>query len=312
MKRLISLLLALLLLAVPALAETHEPHVFEPEGLGIALTMDDSWYHELANNLYVTADCASSDPCEYSDLFFIYVDETYPDGVLLFGLSNRLEGSEHVPATHTFAPFTLSQPLFSENGRELIFWHSEAETLPAELSATLLLPIERILANPGDVTISEPVPMPDPAGFEAMHGMNVLDFSPVAADVLSGKKLTMINVWATYCNPCISEMPELAKLHADYADKGFQIIGIVLDAGNAEAYSEESRAFAQQIIESTGANYLHILPSRELMVGALNDITAVPTTFFLDEDGHILRTEVGGRNYAGWAVIVDELLESLQ
>ena len=64
MKKFFALILALLLCILPAMAESHEAHIFAPEGMGISLTMDDSWFHTLANNLYAQGERASSDPCE--------------------------------------------------------------------------------------------------------------------------------------------------------------------------------------------------------------------------------------------------------
>lgn len=315
MKRWIAALLALLMLTVPALAE-HENHVFAPDGAGISLTMDHEWFHALAENLYGNLDRASSDPCEYSDLFFIYVDEALPEtaeGLLLFALSNRLTGSEHVPESGPYAPLTVSEVLIEENGRELLLWYNDAASLPAGIADKLMLPVNRILGNPGDVAISEPVPMPVAVGFDALYGINAVDQSPVTADVLTGKKLTMVNIWATYCNPCIAEMPELAKLHADYADKGFQIIGIVSDAGVSEAPDGEAVDFANAIIDQTGADYLHIIPGEGMMYGALSNITAVPTTYFIDMSGNIVgEPVVGSKNYEGWAAIIEQRLAEVE
>lgn len=319
MKRILALILSLLLLAIPAMAEdSHAAHVYAPEGAGIALTMDDEWFHALADNLLGLGDRATSDPCEYADLFFIYVEDTanvtLENSVLLFSLSNRLEGSEHVPAVEGLNALTESTVLKAESGRELLIWYNDKSEYPAAMADTLALPVERILANPDDVALSEPSPMPEAEGFDSMSGQNALDFTPMAtADILAGKKLTMVNVWATYCNPCIAEMPELAQLHADYADKGFQIVGVISDVGVTEAYSGETLEYALAIIEQTGADYLHLIPSRGMMLGCLNDITAVPTTYFIDENGNQVGTEyVGGRDYAGWAAIVDELLAGME
>ena len=310
MKRFLSAILALLMVAIPALAESHDAHVFEADGSGIALTMDDSWFHALASNMYVNMDRASGSPCEYSDLLFFYVDNENPEGILLFALSTRILGSEHVPETRDYPAFTAHLVLFQTEDRELLIWQNES--LPEALADRLRMPYDRISGHPEDVSISEPVPMPEAAGFDALHGVNAVDLSPVAADILSGKKLTMVNVWATYCNPCIAEMPELAKLHLDYADKGFQIVGMISDVGNAEFTDHDGLDFARQIIDKTGADYLHVVPGEGMFYGILSEITAVPTTFFIDESGTILRTEVGSRNYAGWAAIVDELLAGME
>ena len=319
MKRIIALILSLMLLAIPAMAEhDHGAHVYAPEGAGISLTMHDDWFHALADNLLGLGDRSASDPCEYADLFFIYVEDvanvTLENSVLLFSLSNRLEGSEHVPAVDGLNELTQSAVLKAENGRELLIWYNDKSEYPAAMADTLALPVERLLANPDDVMLYEPEPMPQAVGFDGMSGMNAVNYAFMSAeDIFAGKKLTMVNVWATYCNPCIAEMPELAKLHHDYADKGFQIVGVLSDVGVATAYDGEALEYGQVIIEQTGADYLHLVPSREMMIGCLSSITAVPTTYFIDENGQQVGTEyVGGRDYAGWQAIVDELLAGME
>ena len=319
MKKVLALILSLLLPAIPALAESdHGAHVYAPDGTGIALTMDDGWFHALADNLLGMGDRSAADPCEYSDLFFIYTEDpvnvTPENCVLLFSLSNRLEGSEHVPAVDELNELKESTVLKTENGRELLIWYNDKSEYPAAMADTLALPVERIIANPDDVAMYEPEPMPEAVGFEDIGGMNAIDYSFLtAADILTGKKLTMVNVWATYCNPCINEMPELAKLHHDYADKGFQIVGVLTDVGAATAYDGEALEYGQAIIDQTGADYLHLVPSREMMIGCLSEITAVPTTYFIDENGQQVGTEyVGGRDYNGWKAIVDELLAGME
>lgn len=186
------------------------------------------------------------------------------------------------------------------------------ETDP-ELAAALRAPVDWFLAHPEQVLLSEPVPQAAAVGFDALYGISVLDGTAVSADVLSGHRLTMCNVWATYCNPCIAEMPELARLNADYADEGFQIIGILSDANTAEAPDADAMEYAGVIIEKTGADYLHIVPGEGLFSGALAGVTAVPTTFFVDENGNpVGETAVGSRSYEDWAAIVEVLLSSLE
>ena len=61
-------------------------------------------------------------------------------------------------------------------------------------------------------------------GFETytMKGKKV-DYS-----VLQGKKLTMVNAWATFCGPCIGEMPDLQKISKEYAKKTFRLWALSL------------------------------------------------------------------------------------
>ena len=66
--------------------------------------------------------------------------------------------------------------------------------------------------------------------FQTMQ-MTDFDGNEVDKSLFEGHRLTMVNIWATFCNPCLSEMPELGELAAEYAKEegGVQIIGICTD-----------------------------------------------------------------------------------
>ena len=80
----------------------------------------------------------------------------------------------------------------------------------------------------------------------------------VSQEIFSQADLTMVNIWGTFCTPCISEMPDLGELAQEYADQGLAIVGIISDVQNA---GDET---AQEIIDATGADYTHIVLSQEL------------------------------------------------
>lgn len=140
-----------------------------------------------------------------------------------------------------------------------------------------------------------------------------IDGNAVDASVLGGKKLTMVNIWATFCGPCINEMPDLGKISEEYADKGFQIIGIPVDVvdyyGNIDASQVE---LAKDIIDETGAVYLHILPSASLNQAKLSQVTSVPETIFVDENGNqVGESYIGSRSEEQWKEIIDGLMENM-
>ena len=73
--------------------------------------------------------------------------------------------------------------------------------------------------------------------------------------------------------------------------------------------NEEQVSIAAEIVEETGADYLHILPTGDL-IGLLMQITAVPTTFFVDSEGRQVGTAyLGVKSKEDWAAILDDLLE---
>ena len=136
----------------------------------------------------------------------------------------------------------------------------------------------------------------------------------VTADVFADHKLTMINVWATYCSPCLQEMPELGELSREYQDKGVQIIGIPIDTLEQDGtWSQSQVANAASLASQTGADYLHILPSQDLIQAGLSDIYAVPTTFFVDGSGNVTGdTYMGSKSKKEWEKIIDQTLENMK
>ena len=121
----------------------------------------------------------------------------------------------------------------------------------------------------------------------------------------------MVNIWATYCSPCINEMPDLQKISEAYEDKGVRVIGIVLDTYDYSA--KENSAYmigrAEEIINMTGVKYTNILPTAALNKVKLDNVFSVPTTCFLDENGEIIGVEyVGSRSFEQWSEIIDSLI----
>lgn len=131
-----------------------------------------------------------------------------------------------------------------------------------------------------------------------------LDGNAVDGSILSEAKLTVLNVWATYCTPCVNEMPDLETLSQNYKDKGVQVVGLVADVFD----DEEKKAEAKEILSATGVTYVNLLPDTVLDDSLLYDITGTPTTLFLDSEGKILKIVEGTRDLDALTEMVDELL----
>lgn len=142
-----------------------------------------------------------------------------------------------------------------------------------------------------------------------------LDGEKVTDEIFKGNKVTMVNVWGTFCSPCINEMPSLQKLSENYKDKGVRVIGVICDT--YDSYNgvnlAEKVQDAKDIVEQTGVKYTNLLPSESLNKAKLDSIFSVPTTYFLNEKGEIIGSEVvGSRSYEQWSALLDSILESLQ
>lgn len=131
-----------------------------------------------------------------------------------------------------------------------------------------------------------------------------LEGNTVSQDAFSQSKLTMVNVWATYCNPCLSEMPGLGELAAEYDPSEFQIIGVVSDVREGE-----DQTLVEDLVQETGADYPHLLANASLDRALLSSVSGVPTTFFFDREGAYLGGIVGAAEKSDWEEIIHGLLE---
>ena len=127
--------------------------------------------------------------------------------------------------------------------------------------------------------------------FPVFTTMN-LDGDVVTSDIFAENEVTMINFWATWCPPCIAEMPDLAELGKALDDTGGEsgLIGILLDVDDRGAIMK-----AEKILGDAKARFTQLRPSKE-MQNILNSINAIPTSIFVDSKGNIVGpTVVGAR-----------------
>lgn len=137
------------------------------------------------------------------------------------------------------------------------------------------------------------------------HTIDIVNGNTVKSeDFYKEKPLTLVNVWGTFCGPCKEEMPDLGKLYEDYKDK-VNFLGVVVDTNVSMDTNVEE---AQQIIKDSGVNYKNIMPN-PTTEDTLVNITAMPTTFFVNSDGKVLGGFVGKADKDSLAATIDKLLE---
>lgn len=131
-----------------------------------------------------------------------------------------------------------------------------------------------------------------------------LEGNTVSQEVFTQSRLTMLNVWATFCNPCLNEMPGLGELAAEYDPAEFQLIGVVSDVREGE-----DQTLVESLVQETGADYPHLLANDSLDQAILSGVSGVPTTFFFDGEGAYLGGVVGAAEKSDWEELIHELLE---
>ena len=123
----------------------------------------------------------------------------------------------------------------------------------------------------------------------------------------ANQRLTMVNVWGTFCGPCIREMPDLAQLPGEFPSTNFAILGVIADTPDAS-----NEATARQLTGSTGVTYTNVIPDRSITTEMLADVSVVPTTFFVDRTGTVVgEVLTGSRTKAQWMSVIQGMLAKL-
>jgi len=139
-----------------------------------------------------------------------------------------------------------------------------------------------------------------------------LDGTAVTSEDFSGNKLTVMNVWATWCSPCVEELPHLQEVSKAFADKDVEIIGVLHDGvSELGVRSDSTIADANKLLTEAGADYRVILPDTAIMETLIAQMQYFPTTFFLDQNGNVVETVIGARDAAKWEDIINAALEKV-
>lgn len=130
-----------------------------------------------------------------------------------------------------------------------------------------------------------------------------MDGNKVTNDIFADYDLTVVNFWATYCNPCINELPELAEWKKELPDN-VNLIGLLVDV---DEKGSDQYKLAEKIIKETGADYQHLIATEEFD-DMISNLVGVPTTFFVDSTGKIIGEPFAGADVDAYKQTVEDYL----
>lgn len=111
-----------------------------------------------------------------------------------------------------------------------------------------------------------------------------VDGRPISLSKYQGK-VVVLDFWASWCAPCISELPVFQTLHNEYRDKGFEMVGINLSDDNPDVGG---------FLRKNNIKYTNLLGDDRIQE-LYGPITGFPTTFVIDREGTIREHFIGGR-----------------
>ena len=111
--------------------------------------------------------------------------------------------------------------------------------------------------------------------------------SVTLAELCQGKKYILIDFWASWCNPCRKEIPNLKKLYKEYADKGFQIISISID---------KKKADWEKALKEENLEWPNFLDNGDVAIAY--KVKMIPTMYLIDTNGVMVGEDLRGEALA--------------
>ena len=139
--------------------------------------------------------------------------------------------------------------------------------------------------NVASVNIPESELSADTLKFKSL----TLDNKEVTQDIFKDYDITIVHLWGTFCQPCIAEMGEYAKLYEDLPDN-VNLIGIVSDVYDG---IDNNVSKANEILDDAGAEFTNLRTSDDLY-DVVDNFQYVPSSFFVDSEGHIIGEVLDG------------------
>ena len=176
-------------------------------------------------------------------------------------------------------------------------WILVAIALVAALALTVHR-TQRIAAGPRTAQSSAPVAKLSTAGMKPAPDLTLKDLSgkEVSLKDFSGK-VVLVNFWATWCDPCRTEIPWLIELQKKYSGQGFVVLGVSMD--------DEGQKVVQPFVEKErfdvsgqklAMNYPILIgdsDAADKFLGGIGGIVGLPTSVLISRDGKRVKNMIG-------------------
>ena len=119
-------------------------------------------------------------------------------------------------------------------------------------------------------------------------------------------KVVLVNFWATWCEPCKIEIPELIQLQQKYESKGFTILGVAMDDEGKSVVAPfvQTKRYDIGGGQQSAMNYPILLGSEEI-ANKFGGLLGYPTTVLFDKDGKEIHRTTGAIGYDEYAKLIE-------
>jgi peroxiredoxin len=163
--------------------------------------------------------------------------------------------------------------------------------LPAAITVSLIVTVALIvvslvqddssLESVKMSSIGEGIPAPD-FTFPGLDGKNT------SLSDYKGK-VVLVNIWATWCPPCVKEMPSMQKLYKEFNGKNFEILAVSIDAAGVDAvapFMKKHKLSFPTLMDPKGT------------IKSMYGVTGIPESFIIDKQGVLVGKIIGPRDWA--------------
>ncbi len=156
-------------------------------------------------------------------------------------------------------------------------------------------------------TPEESAPQQEREGTKISFTTATIEGKTLSSDIFADYDLTLVNVWATWCGPCVTEMPYLQEVYQSLP-ANVNLITLCQDGAS-------EKDLAKAILSHSQATFHSILPDSQISQELLPTIRAFPTTLFVDREGYVINTMEGAPSSEvtkTYLSLVNQVLASLE